>query len=71
MDIEEVKCDVVYDFLQQSIPNDQIVVEFHPHLVNDGKKKTKAIINLLRQKGYKFFSVLDSYIEYSFLKVKV
>lgn len=70
IDIEGAEYGVLQDLLNQSIHIDQIVVEFHPHLIIYGRKKTKNILNLLNKKGYKCFAISDSYLEFSFLKIK-
>ena len=68
MDIEGAEYDVLNDIINQSIQIDQIVVEFHPHLIKNGKKKTQNIIERLNQNGYKCFGISNSFLEFSFLK---
>lgn len=69
MDIEGAEYEVLENILNQSIQIDQIVVEFHPHLIKNGKKKTQGIIEKLNQNGYRCFAISDSFLEYSFFKV--
>ena len=71
MDIEGAEYDVLEDALNRSIRIDQIVVEFHPHLISQGRKKTKDIMNLLNKKGYLCFGISDSFLEFSYINTKV
>ena len=68
MDIEGAEYDVIENILNKSIKINQIVVEFHPHLIKNGRKKTQDIILKLNQKGFKCFGISDTFLEYSFLK---
>ena len=68
MDIEGSEYEVIENILNNSIKINQIVVEFHPHLIKNGRKKTQDIIQKLNQKGYKCFGISDTFLEYSFLK---
>lgn len=68
MDIEGSEYDVIDLIVTDKIQIDQILVEFHPHLVQDGRKKTKSTINRLESFGYKCFARSDSFLEYSFIK---
>jgi hypothetical protein len=46
MDIEGSEYDVIDSILNDNIEVDQILVEFHPHLVQNGRKKKVQLINL-------------------------
>jgi FkbM family methyltransferase len=70
MDIEGAEYDVLKSILSKGIDIRQIVVEFHPHLLNKGRSKTRAILKQLHNDGYVCFGVSDSYLEYSFIKRK-
>lgn len=68
MDIEGSEYDVIDFILNEKIEIDQILVEFHPHLVQNGRKKTKSSIIKLESFGYKCFARSNSFLEYSFIK---
>lgn len=68
MDIEGSEYDVIDSILNEKIEIDQILVEFHPHLVQNGKNKTKSSIFKLESFGYKCFARSNSFLEYSFIK---
>ena len=69
MDIEGAEYDILEHILNEKINIDQIVVEFHPHLLKKGKKKTLSMIQKLNKYGYKCFAISDSYLEFSFIKI--
>lgn len=71
MDIEGAEYEVLQDLLNQNIRINQIVVEFHPHMINNGRKKTLEMLKLLKHHGYQCFAVSDSFLEYSFLKTQL
>ena len=68
MDIEGSEYDILNFILTEKIEIDQILVEFHPHLVQNGREKTKSTINKLENFGYKCFARSNSFLEYSFIK---
>lgn len=68
MDIEGSEYDVIDFILDEKIEINQILVEFHPHLVQNGRKKTKSLIIKLESFGYKCFARSNSFLEYSFIK---
>lgn len=68
MDIEGSEYDVIDSILNEKIEIDQILVEFHPHLVQNGRKKTKSSIIKLESFGYRCFARSNSLLEYSFTK---
>jgi len=70
MDIEGSEYDVIDSILNEKIEIDQILVEFHPHLVQNGRKKTKSSIIKLESFGYKCFARSNTFLEYSFIKLK-
>jgi FkbM family methyltransferase len=70
MDIEGSEYDVIDSILNENIEIDQILVEFHPHLIQNGRKKTKKTIIELESFGYKCFARSNSFLEYSFIKLK-
>jgi FkbM family methyltransferase len=68
MDIEGSEYDVIDSILNEKIEIDQILVEFHPHLVQNGREKTKSSIYKLEKFGYKCFARSNSLLEYSFIR---
>ena len=68
MDVEGSEYDIIDYLTKKNIIINQILVEFHPHLTKNGKKKTARSINLLKEKGYKCFGISNSMLEYSFIK---
>jgi len=70
MDVDGSKNDVIDSILNVKIEIDQILVEFHPHLVQNGRKKTKSSIIKLESFGYKCFARSNTFLEYSFIKLK-
>jgi len=68
MDIEGAEYEVIDHFLKHKIAIKQFVVEFHPHMEKDGKKKTKKAIKLLENAGFRCFAVSETFLEYSFIK---
>ena len=54
--------------INEKIEIDQILVEFHPHLFKNGRKKTKSYIIKLESFGYKCFARSNSFLEYSFIR---
>ena len=68
IDIEGAEYEVLDQIINQSISINQIVVEFHPHLIISGRRKTFEILDLLKRHGYLCFAISNSYLEYSFLK---
>ena len=70
MDIEGSEYDVIDSILTDNIEVDQILVEFHPHLIQNGRIKTKSSIIKLESFGYKCFARSNSFLEYSFIKLE-
>ena len=68
MDIEGSEYDVIDFILKFKIEIDQLLVEFHPHLVQNGREKTKSSIYKLENFGYKCFARSNSLLEYSFIR---
>jgi len=57
MDIEGAEYDVLDGLIASSIRPRQLLVEFHHRFVDDGLKRTAAVIARLRSEGYRIFSV--------------
>lgn len=68
MDIEGAEYEVI-DFIKENNINiNQILVEFHPHLEKQGRKKTRKAIKDLESMGYRIFARSETFLEYSFVK---
>ncbi len=68
LDIEGAEYSVIEDLLDQSLPVNQILIEFHHRFSSIGVGKTREAIHLLNEAGYRIFHVSDLGEEYSFLK---
>ena len=71
IDIEGAEYSVLKNILQENLVINQMVVEFHPHFIKNGKRKTKLILKDLKSHGFKCFGVSKSFLEFSFIKTKV
>jgi FkbM family methyltransferase len=69
MDIEGAEYTVLPQILNENIDIKQIVLEFHSHMIKNGKSKTKEAIDLLNSKKYQCFGVSKSFCEFSFIKL--
>lgn len=67
MDIEGAEYEVINDILDSGISITQLLIEFHDRMIENGKLKTKKVIDLLRNRGYEIFAVSDSDQEVSFI----
>ncbi|MCT4590191.1 MAG: FkbM family methyltransferase [Carboxylicivirga sp.] len=68
MDIEGSEYDVMPDILDSDIKINQILIEVHHRLIPNGNAKTKNLIKLMNQNGYKVFAVSDLAEEISFIR---
>lgn len=68
MDIEGAEYDVIEDILSSEIAIDQMVIEFHHRMLENGVQRTRKIIELLRKSGYYLFAYSFSKEELSFIK---
>lgn len=69
IDIEGSEYKVLESILSAPVEIDQILIEIHERFFSDGKDKTKELLNMLDQKGFKLFGISDSKEELSFIKV--
>jgi FkbM family methyltransferase len=67
MDIEGAEYNVIDSVLESSVPINQILIEFHDRLFNDGKTKTISVIKKIKNHGYEIFGVSESFEEVSFI----
>lgn len=68
IDIEGSEYDIIPYLLSMNLPIDQLLIEFHHRFFEDGFSKTKEVLAMLRNNGYKLFGVSDSMQEISFIK---
>jgi FkbM family methyltransferase len=68
MDIEGAEYEVIDHIKKYQLDIKQILVEFHPHFENNGRKKTLNAIESLEAMGYHCYGRSDSLLEYSFIK---
>lgn len=68
IDIEGSEYKVIESIVNCPIEIDQILVEIHERFFDDGKQKTKNLLNFMSSKGYKIFGVSDIMEEISFIK---
>jgi FkbM family methyltransferase len=71
MDIEGAEYDVIENILNSKIPINQILIEFHERLFENGKIKTQKVIEILKNNGYEIFGVSDSFDEISFIRKSI
>lgn len=71
MDIEGAEYEVIPDILRTNVSIDQILIEFHDRLFNDGATKSKQAVQLLLDCGYQIFGVSDNFEEISFIHQSV
>lgn len=70
MDIEGAEYNIIDSVLESSVQINQILIEFHDRLFDDGKIKTMNAIKKLKDRGYEIFAVSDSFEEVSFINYK-
>jgi FkbM family methyltransferase len=68
MDIEGAEYEVLDGLLASPVMPTQLLVEFHHRFVEDGLNKTYAIIEGLREAGYKIIAISEVGREISFLR---
>lgn len=67
MDIEGAEYDVLEGMLRSPIRPHQLLVEFHHRFPGIGKARTAAMIDRLREAGYRIFAVSETGREVSFM----
>ncbi|NGM60385.1 FkbM family methyltransferase [Sphingobacterium sp. SGG-5] len=68
MDIEGSEFSVMESVLNSGVNIGQIVVEIHEKFFDDGKKRVKRFLELLKAHNYVVFGISDTYQEVSFIK---
>lgn len=68
LDIEGAEYDVIPDVLNSNVTIHQLLVEFHHRFAEFGPKRTRLIVKMLKQHGFRLFNVSASGEELSFLK---
>lgn len=71
LDIEGAEYDVIPDVLESNLTIHQLLIEFHHRFAEFGAKRTGLIVKMLKQHGFRLFSVSPSGEEFSFLKTPV
>lgn len=69
MDIEGSEYDVLESLVYMDISIKQLLIEFHDRLF-EGEKKSKKIVEILKQKGFEIFGASLNYEEISFINTK-
>ena len=69
MDVEGAEYEIIEHIKENNIQIDQILVEFHSLIIENGDSKTKKAIQTLYEMGYKCFGISDTLQEYSFIKL--
>ncbi|MBB4806186.1 FkbM family methyltransferase [Chryseobacterium defluvii] len=70
MDIEGSEYKIIENILNTPVEIKQLLIEIHERFFEDGKDRTRKLLSLLEEHGYKLFGVSDSMEELSFIKVK-
>jgi len=68
MDIEGSEYAVIKDIIGSNIQINQLCVEVHHRFTGIGTGKTKEMIHLLNQAGYKIAAISDTRLEYTFIR---
>ena len=68
MDIEGAEYEVLDGLIDTQVLPQQLLVEFHHRFVDNGLQRTYAIIDRLRDAGYRIFAISEIGREISFLK---
>lgn len=68
MDIEGSEYEVLENILLNEIPIDQFLVEFHDRFFEDGRDKSRKVVELMEQYGYGIFATSNCLEEVSFIK---
>jgi FkbM family methyltransferase len=71
MDIEGAEYEVIENMLNAKISIDQILIEFHERLFENGKFQTQKVIKKLNSYGYEIFAISDSFEEISFINKNI
>lgn len=68
LDIEGFEYEIIPAVLSSGLRIDQMVVEFHNHLFDDGLERTRKSIAMLREHGYEIFAVSETNNEVSLIR---
>lgn len=71
IDIEGAEYDILESILGCPVVINQILIEFHDRLFEEGKEKTMAAIKKLNSYGYEIFGISDSFEEVSFINKRL
>lgn len=67
MDIEGAEYEVLEDIIHSGLNVEQVLVEFHHRFLSNGIVKTRNVLKLLNDKGYKVFGISDLNSEISLI----
>lgn len=67
MDIEGAEYSVIQSILESSVRIDQVLIEFHDRLMQDGTRKSIEAVDRLRRHGFEIFGVSSTFEEISFI----
>lgn len=68
MDIEGSEYEVLDSILNSKVTVDQLLIEFHDRFYDINDYRSKAIVNRMKEKGYRIFGHSINYEEISFIK---
>ncbi len=71
MDIEGAEYEVIKNILDEKIPIQQLLVEFHHRFRNVGVKHTRQAVKLLKEAGFRIFNISPNGEEISFYNTKL
>ena len=71
IDIEGYEFRLIDYLIKSKIKINQLLIEFHPDILPNGKSLTKDAINKLNSIGLECFAVSNSYSELSFINKEI
>jgi hypothetical protein len=71
LDIEGAEYDVIDSILETPVRIDQILIEFHDRFFAEKEKKSKTLVEKMKDHGYQIFAASISYEEVSFIHKRV
>lgn len=71
IDIEGYEYSLIDNLVNSKIRINQLLIEFHPDIITNGKSLTKDAINKLNSIGLECFAVSNSYSELSFINREI
>jgi FkbM family methyltransferase len=71
LDIEGAEYEVIDSILETPVRIDQILIEFHDRIFAEKEKKSKTLVEKMKDHGYQIFAASISYEEVSFIHKRV